>query len=505
VFGPETGLADVVAIVDECAAPELKHRQDLVDWLHLRLISAIDDRMIDVHDLKAIMGAPEEPQPDRSANEARAYELTASATFALFERPEFNPGADVTPLTPWRSMGEEAPLEYAAWLSVCFHRLWASGALDPRAGQTRIRHDPEHLEPGDQIGRWVIGRRLGGGGYGQVYEATKPYIPNGRYAIKLVRTESALRDEFSVLADSQHPHIVRGLGPVGEQRGAPTGYQATVYEIGQRDLRERLGMAQADARRVLRGLVAALHTLHDRDPDRQLVHLDLKPANIVEVDERWKLADFGSATDITDGPPTALPPATEEYASPEVMRARYEPDLLGKVTSAADIWSFGVTAVELLTGQRPYSSGHLLPADMSTAARALAERCLQANPSTRPRAAELIPLLDRFDRPQRPDAAELLQRYRRAVIEAGENHIIGLWPLGRLIDDAAPVAQRQRWLWSGCLDLLEQGATDVVNDFLKAAACQELRVPEPSYPGFEEAWLRPRQRSDLSELIAQYA
>jgi serine/threonine protein kinase len=78
-------------------------------------------------------------------------------------------------------------------------------------------------------------------------------------------------------------------------------------------------------------------------------HRDLKPANVMWLprENRWTVIDFGCAARIGSSVPVAF---TLAYAAPEVVYAYEVKQGTIEVTAAADVWSLGVMAFELLTG-----------------------------------------------------------------------------------------------------------------------------------------------------------
>ncbi len=230
--------------------------------------------------------------------------------------------------------------------------------LDPldHLHETALRHlsdfDPETLV-GRQLGDWTLSRVIGRGGMGVVYEArSKRDGIAQEAAIKLLAApifnESAAErfvQEARALARLDHPGICR----LRDWGRSPQGWPYLVLDLVHgtplpgdgdgRPLRDRLAtMARiADA-------VAAAH--------RQLVvHLDLKPANVLMADDRRPvLLDFGVSRVLNDedaGSTTQTRWLTPRYASPEQLRG--EP-----ATAAADIYALGVMLYEQATGQPPF-------------------------------------------------------------------------------------------------------------------------------------------------------
>ena len=193
-----------------------------------------------------------------------------------------------------------------------------------------------------------------------------------------------------LLAALEHPGIARFLD--GGQSADGTWYLALEYVEGQ-DLIRFAEDRQLDIRervRLFLQVLAAVEYAHQR----QVVHRDLKPGNILVDDAgRAHLLDFGisklvaepdDAAGLAADPgafardigatQTELRLLTPAYASPEQIRG-------GPVGTASDIYSLGVVFYELLAGVHPYggerSSRHELelaalaghPEPPSTAAR----------------------------------------------------------------------------------------------------------------------------------------
>lgn len=204
--------------------------------------------------------------------------------------------------------------------------------------------------PSRVVGRFQLFERLGQGGYGEVFRAFDPRLQR-EVAIKIVRAEHA--DRTRVLAEAraaaglQHPHVV------------------TVYEVDEvddtcfivmelvagRTLRQRMFDASLEQKvewlTQLGGALAAAHA-------KSIIHRDVKLENvlIVEASQSAKLVDFGIAknTAATHGgaPQTELGHVrgTPRYLAPELLAG--EP-----ASVAADQWSFGIVAFQLLSGKHP--------------------------------------------------------------------------------------------------------------------------------------------------------
>ena len=114
-----------------------------------------------------------------------------------------------------------------------------------------------------------------------------------------------------------------------------------LHELLNSRPKRRLGVH--DALRLSIHIGAALGHVHERG----LLHLDVKPSNIIVVKGRPVLCDFGIARWQRAKRRPNRPIGTEGFMAPEEW-------LLEKMTPAADIFGLGVTLYELLTGKLPF-------------------------------------------------------------------------------------------------------------------------------------------------------
>lgn len=148
----------------------------------------------------------------------------------------------------------------------------------------------------------------------------------------------ALRKEFSIGYQLEHPNICRTLG--WEQVDGLGNCIVMEYVDGQTltDLMKQGRLTPALARKLLKELCSALQYLHDK----QLVHRDVKPDNILVTynGNNLKLIDFG----LSDGDDYSLlkePAGTRHYLAPEMLEEGARLDL------RADIYSLGVVMGEM--------------------------------------------------------------------------------------------------------------------------------------------------------------
>jgi serine/threonine-protein kinase len=258
--------------------------------------------------------------------------------------------------------------------------------------------------------RYLIQRRLGRGGMGEVYEALDREL-NERVALKTIATSLAddpravqrLKLELRLARSVSHPHVGRVFELGRHELSADTcQWFFTLQLIEGASLRHRLvgsgppplGEALTWAEQLARGL-AAIHA-------QNVVHRDIKPENVMltsvaaAAEALW--VDFGLArVDLIDTRSPGLLQGTPDYAAPELLR--------GAVASrASDLYAFGVLLHELFTGALPFSrSASFGQTDESARSRALPLRargaelppevdwlvrqCLDCSPERRPESA----------------------------------------------------------------------------------------------------------------------
>ncbi|MGE0812836.1 MAG: tetratricopeptide repeat protein [Vicinamibacterales bacterium] len=253
---------------------------------------------------------------------------------------------------------------------------------DPRVLAAELAPDGPSTLP-QQFGHYVISGYLGEGGMGSVYLARRDGLGDV-VAVKFLHDawSPAARDRFAseqrTLASLNHPSIAR-LFDAGVSHERP--WFAMEYVAGRSlvahatarglDLRQRLDLFS----RVCQAVSYAHRNL--------VVHLDLKPSNILVTDAGdVKLVDFGVARHLTEAGAAVERTATGHrrlslnYASPEQIRG----DVLDV---QSDVHALGALLYELLTGRPPVEFAGLGPVEM---ARALVD------PPVRPsvRAAERL-------------------------------------------------------------------------------------------------------------------
>lgn len=209
---------------------------------------------------------------------------------------------------------------------------------------------------GDAFAGYTIQRLLGAGGMGEVYLAQHPRLPR-LDALKILSVSTTRDDEFrarfnreaELAASLWHPHIV-GVHDRGEFDGRLWISMDYVEGTDAKHLIEQhpSGMPLQDVVEIVTAVAEALDVAHERN----LLHRDVKPANILvttpsgSARRRILLTDFGIAREADDADgltETDVAIGTVAYVAPE--------QLTGKTLDGrADQYALAATAFHLLTG-----------------------------------------------------------------------------------------------------------------------------------------------------------
>ncbi len=209
------------------------------------------------------------------------------------------------------------------------------------------------LVAGQQLGKYQIVSSIGRGGMASVYKGYDPGLK--RYvAVKVLSSHLAADPqllqrfelEATTAANLKHPNIV-----VIHDVGSADNYHYIVMELLEgRSLREEIRAVGAlpltRAIQITYQLSSALDYAHQRE----LVHRDLKPGNImIGASDHVTLMDFGlvralRGTRLTEAGSSV---GTLEYMSPEQLSGE-------EVDPRSDVYSLGIVAYEMLAGTTPF-------------------------------------------------------------------------------------------------------------------------------------------------------
>jgi len=256
------------------------------------------------------------------------------------------------------------------------------------------------LAAGDELvhGR-VVHRLLGGGGSyeaylvfddGLLHAAVAKVLRPGRVRDPVARR--AMTREAAVLDTVRHPVIVRGFDAVLdgdrphlllEHLEGPR-LSSLVRAHGPLALEQLLPLALE--------LASALHYL----AGRELVHLDVKPGNVV-MGAPARLIDLSVARTVEEAAALRHVVGTDGYLSPEQAAPAG-----GRVGPAADVYGLGATLFHASTGRAPAPDGGV-PEGVPWAFAELVLACLDPEPAARPTPAEVAaavePLIAMLPRP----------------------------------------------------------------------------------------------------------
>ncbi|KAL0885152.1 hypothetical protein Bca101_009134 [Brassica carinata] len=206
-----------------------------------------------------------------------------------------------------------------------------------------------------------ITNKIGEGGYGPVYKGTLDYT---KVAIKVLRPDatqgrSQFQQEVEVLTSIRHPNLVLLLGACSE-------YGCLVYEHLENGSIEDCLLKRGNSPvlswqlrfRIAAEIATSLNFLHQMKPE-PLVHRDLKPANIL-LDQHMvsKIADVGLARLV---PPSFSDTVTQYRVTSAAGTLCYidpEYQQTGMLGTKSDIYSFGITLLQILTGKPAMSLTH---------------------------------------------------------------------------------------------------------------------------------------------------
>ena len=259
------------------------------------------------------------------------------------------------------------------------------------------------------VRRYEIISLLGAGGFGRVYKA----VYKGKlYAVK--KMHSCTKNHKASLESHQaeqvamklrHPHVVRTLATSGFDH--PGGAIIVMEYVGDQNLQQVIFDQSVDfplekCIKFALHISDALEYVHRN----HIIHLDLKPANIiVSSEDLCKLADFGccrlvDSNSLSDSNNhRSHLTGTFAYRAPELLRGE-------SPTRAADIYSLGITMWQMLSRELPYSGDphaiifavvayNLRPTvpptsgDLQKSYNQLYGDCWAASPSNRPSAFEV--------------------------------------------------------------------------------------------------------------------
>ncbi|MBL8211876.1 MAG: serine/threonine-protein kinase [Bryobacterales bacterium] len=343
------------------------------------------------------------------------------AAYELFERAGKLPAAERRAFVERAGADGEVVREVLAMLD----------DLDASAPALVEEDAPRWRYLGQQVGRFQITGTLGRGGMGEVYSGLDQEL-NRPVALKFLaietsndaRTTERFVREARAASALNHPNIVT-VHDVVRSAGAMAIVMELVDGVPLRQMCRRPNALEQVAHWGVQiaGALAAAHA-------SSIIHRDIKPENVmVRPDGYVKVLDFGLARrfDLSAHSSASHTAGTFRYMSPEQTRGV-------SLTTATDVFSFGIVLYELATGTHPFDSespfetAHFIasrdPEPPSRHSRSLPApfdnlvlAMLAKNPAGRPAAAAIAQTL-RDITAQVPVAAPLARRGLLAAVGA---------------------------------------------------------------------------------------
>lgn len=267
---------------------------------------------------------------------------------------------------------------------------------------------------GEIVPGWRVVRVLGGGALTEVVLAT-----DGRRdaVIKAARPGREDRARRSLESEGRLLAKLSGIGLprlLASATRAPVPYVLVEHVDGARlsSRVRRVGpLPEPAARTVGRRIAATLVAMHERD----VVHLDVKPGNVV-LGRPPRLVDLGGARSLADAARTRQPVGTRRWMAPE----QRDPEAFGGMGPESDVWGVGATLYLAVVGRGPFDhlrvdrepdedgrargdypvtatdvEGLELPSAISGELADLLRSCLAWDPDERPRMSDLVRMLGR--------------------------------------------------------------------------------------------------------------
>ncbi|KAM6898342.1 myosin light chain kinase, smooth muscle-like [Lycodopsis pacificus] len=200
-----------------------------------------------------------------------------------------------------------------------------------------------------------VHEKLGVGKFGQVFRMshkdTGQAVAGKFYRAQTAKERTAARKEIALMNSLHHPKLAQCLAAY-ETRAEMVMVMEYIAggELFARIVDDNFEHTEPTSARYMQQILEGMQYVHKQN----IVHLDLKPENIVCVDTtgtRIKIIDFGLASELEAGKPLLVMHGTPEFVAPEVIN--YEP-----VGLETDMWSLGVICFILLSGESPFQGNN---------------------------------------------------------------------------------------------------------------------------------------------------
>eukprot|EP00475_Leptophrys_vorax_P008101 TRINITY_DN15202_c0_g1_i3.p1 TRINITY_DN15202_c0_g1~~TRINITY_DN15202_c0_g1_i3.p1 ORF type:complete len:708 (+),score=134.10 TRINITY_DN15202_c0_g1_i3:223-2346(+) len=303
--------------------------------------------------------------------------------------------------------------------------------VDVTDSESLLQNEPGNLLDKIRFSDIKLGKKIGDGTFGEVYEASLWSQP---VAVKIMRIKSEesnkansqlrkFQKEVNIMKTLRHPNIVEYMGiSFPSERGSSSSDMPVPQETGPRmcivtellpngNLEQLLSKRKLSWKRYFRfakDIASGLNWLHHKG----IIHRDLKPSNLLVTSSyHIKIADFG-LSHMKNNPAGSMGVysvcGTRCYIAPEVLQKK-------PYDTKADVFSYGVVLCEMVNGNYPfetmdsretYSLNEMIvsgmrprmPEECPMNLRLLIERCWDDNAQNRPSMEEILEMLDKFEK-----------------------------------------------------------------------------------------------------------
>jgi serine/threonine protein kinase len=329
------------------------------------------------------------------------------------------------------------------------------------ATEVSTESGPELSIPG-----FEVIKRLGRGGMGEVYLARQTDGLDREVAIKTIHpnlSDANFRRRFIQEGQRQAQLHHSNVLPVFAAGEADDCLYLVMHYAPDGSLRDKMDEGPLSVALVVSVVTQVLRALQHAHTDfeKPVVHLDIKPDNILFDGDTALLADFGIARKLEEAGPGTVVAGDPRYWAPE--QAANTP------TPHSDIFALGTMFYEMLAGERPSqtfrtvsggrAAGELVKSLPKPARKygPLVARCLSEDPMQRPSEIEMLDSLEKLQQPtSRPFAFTALLTTALIVITLGfssapRTYLAGIWrtifplPLHEVSFVLSPV-QSQLWI-----------------------------------------------------------
>ncbi|KAE8284102.1 Myosin light chain kinase, smooth muscle [Larimichthys crocea] len=296
----------------------------------------------------------------------------------------------------YNSAGISEPSQESEWVNMAT----AEKKKEERMTYITVTIDTKHKVKD----HYNVHEKLGVGKFGQVFrlshKETGQVCAGKFYRARTSKERAAARKEIELMNCLHHSKLVQCLAAYDTR---PEMVMIMEYiaggELFERIVDDSFEHTEPTSARYMQQILEGMRYVHKQN----IVHLDLKPENIVCVDTtgtQIKIIDFGLASKLEDDKPLMVMHGTPEFVAPEVIS--FEP-----VGLETDMWSIGVICFILLSGESPFQ-GNSDPETLALVTAARYEFDQESFEDISDQAKDFISSLLKKDRRCRLSCAEAL-------------------------------------------------------------------------------------------------